>query len=205
MEIIKLSSIDKHIWDQRGLQAEGANIFQLSSFLDRPLITLDAFNPIFLIVKDREKILAQLLLTEGSEITRLFADYRGFTIIRPLLNRFYKSYRFAYGPLIFDRPRYYEILEIFVKYLDENIFSKGIHVRNIIPPIHERNIDHEVFSQKVCFSFFITNLVIANICLCLIKSYIFLIICIFSLRLFFKLVCFAFSDDFCVFVYALGC
>lgn len=143
MEIIKLSSIDKHIWDQRGLQAEGANIFQLSSFLDRPLITLDAFNPIFLIVKDREKILAQLLLTEGSEITRLFADYRSFSIIRPLLNRFYKSYRFAYGPLIFDRPRYYEILEVFVKYLDENILSKGIHVRNIIPPIHEQNIDHE--------------------------------------------------------------
>ena len=60
-----------------------------------------------------------------------------------LLNRFYKSYRFAYGPLIFDRPRYYEILEVFVKYLDENILSKGIHVRNIIPPIHEQNIDHE--------------------------------------------------------------
>ncbi|MEE3235102.1 MAG: hypothetical protein VX294_13105 [Candidatus Latescibacterota bacterium] len=143
MEIIRLSSVDHNAWDQRGLQAAGANIFQLSSFLNRPLVTLDHFHPIYLVMKDREKIIAQLLLTEGSEITRLFADFHGFLLIRPFLNKFFKSYRFAYGPLIFDRSRYYEILEFFVKYLDQNILSKGIHVRNITPPLHDRDVDQE--------------------------------------------------------------
>ena len=143
MKIVRLKEVDAVAWDKRAKELPETNIFQLSSFLKRPLVTLDNYRPIYLVVKEEGSILAQMLIFEGSELNRLLADSALFPIIRPLFNILFKSYRCAYGPLIFDQVRYYEILHFLIKYLDESLFPKGLQIRNLIPAIHKAELDQE--------------------------------------------------------------
>lgn len=143
MEILELKNVQKEEWDKRALFVSEACVFQLSSFLTRPLFKLDDFKPIFIVAKDGDKILGQVVIAQGSDLTRTFADSPFFFVIKPILNHFFKVQRLLYGPLIFNKDRYYEILEEIVKYLDESIFSNCMSVKNITPPIHDFELDHD--------------------------------------------------------------
>lgn len=143
MEILELTNVRQEEWDKRALVVSEACVFQLSSFLNRPLFKLDNFKPIFIIAKDGDKVLGQVVIAQGSDLTRIFADSPFFFYIKPILNHLFKAQRLLYGPLIFNKDRYYEILEEIVKYLDESIFSNCMSVKNLTPPIHDFDLDHD--------------------------------------------------------------
>ena len=143
MEIIELSAADLNAWDKRGLTVPETTTYQLSAILHHPTSSLDGFTPIYLIAKDDGCIVGQTILLVGCDLNRSFADSFAFPFLKKLLNRLFPTHRLLYGPIIFKRSNYYEILEAFVKYLDTNIFLSSVSVRNIIPPIHDNQLDHD--------------------------------------------------------------
>ena len=143
MEIIELTSADLNAWDERALTVPEITNYQLSAVLHHPTSSLDGFSPIYLIAKENDCVVGQTILLVGCDLNRSFADSFAFPFLKKLLNHLFPTHRLLYGPIIFKRSNYYQILEAFVKYLDTHTFPSSVSVRNIMPPIHDTELDHE--------------------------------------------------------------
>lgn len=144
INIKKVDQIDQDQWNIRAKSIPEGTIWQTTHII--PVMQVFQYEPIFLIARDEErKVVGQLLMFSGSPCPNflLGAPYKSVTL--HLSKKLFRTYNWYYGPLIFDRIRFKKILDEFLSYLNQlSLQGSGFFVKDVIPPIHNRQLDQEL-------------------------------------------------------------
>ncbi len=143
MRIEQIAAPDAESWNQNVARAPDGCLYQTTWAADvaqhvrKQKVT-------YLIARDHDTVVGQLLLLHNAKAQEWLASSPFSSALLPLARTVWGRHTFAYGPVILDRGRYYEVMDGFLTFLTEN-FSR---FDGVLPPMHDLSIDQQILRKR---------------------------------------------------------
>ncbi|NYZ75472.1 peptidoglycan bridge formation glycyltransferase FemA/FemB family protein [Candidatus Micrarchaeota archaeon] len=135
MQVDLADHIDEKEWDACVAATLGANFYQTSIFA-HALKELHSARPLFVTVKEGEKVIACLLACRDGFGQQFFEERPAVGFLSPLVRKAMPHLHWAYGPLFLERALRKEALEEIVAALSAYCLSKKVFLAEGLPALH---------------------------------------------------------------------
>lgn len=122
MEILVKASVNPKEWNERLKVSEYGNVYQTTFYADYTKRRLFK-TPLFIVARENQNVLAQLLVFRSSKLHR----YKDFITTFPgkILEKFQPRYDWHFGPVIFDKERKDEVYREFLSTIATVLGKRG--------------------------------------------------------------------------------